>query len=48
MNTAVFFLLACALAGLYLSIGTRRAYLLSFIGAAMIAGLYFNFGSLVR
>lgn len=48
MNTALFFLLACALMGLYSSLGTRRAYLISLIGAGIIAGFFFNFGSLMR
>lgn len=48
MNTAVLFLLACALAGLFLAMENRRAYFISLIGAAAIAALYFNFSSLMR
>ncbi len=47
METSIFFLLACALTGLYLSVGKRRAYLISLIGAGIIAALYFNFSSLM-
>lgn len=46
MNVALAFLMACALTGLFFTLENRRAYLVSLIGAAVVAALSYNFGGL--
>ena len=47
MNTALALLLACALAGLFLTMNGRKAYILSIIGGALVAAAFYNFPSLM-
>jgi hypothetical protein len=47
MNTALALLLACALAGLFLTMKGRRAYILSIVGGALVAAAFYNFPSLM-
>ena len=47
MNTALALLLACALAGLFLTMKGRKAYILSIIGGALVGAAFYNFPSLM-
>ncbi len=47
MNTALALLLACALAGLFLTMKGRRAYILSIIGGALVAAAFYSFPTLM-
>lgn len=47
MTAALAFLLGCAIVGLYSGVTARRAYIIAFIAAVLLAAAFYTFDGMV-